>query len=213
MYGSALKKRTDPGRKERSDSPNPEKTYIFVPDDLQKHTCMKKIGIFYGPEKGSVERTAQLLADMIGPEKTDLWLVKESKASDVEQYENIIFGISTVGRETWEAEGPDADWDHFLPEIDQVDWSGKTVALYGLGDHIAYADYFVDALGVLANRLLENGAKIVGRVSPEGYTFTSSKGIIDGEFIGLPLDEDYESDKTPGRLGNWLKKILPAFHA
>jgi len=173
---------------------------------------MEKIGLFYGPEKGSVERVARLIADMIGERRVELLPVKSSGAADIEKYENLIFGISTVGRETWEAEGPDADWDRFLPEIDRVNWENKKVALFGLGDHIAYADFFVDALGVLGKRLLDNGADIIGRVSPEGYTFSHSKGLIDGKFIGLPLDEDYEADKTSPRVEKWLEEILPRFH-
>lgn len=173
---------------------------------------MKKIGLFYGPEKGSVEKAARLIADMIGEGRVNLHSVKNSGAGDMEKYENLIFGISTVGRETWEAEGPDADWDRFLPEVDRVNWKNKKVALFGLGDHVAYANFFVDALGVLGKRLLDNGAEIIGRVSPEGYTFSHSKGLIDGKFIGLPLDEDYEADKTPSRVEKWLEGILPRFY-
>jgi len=173
---------------------------------------MKKIGLFYGPEKGSVERVAHLIAGMIGEGRVELHPVNSLGAGDIEKYENLIFGISTVGRETWEAEGKDAGWDWFLPEIDRVNWENKKVALFGLGDHITYADFFVDALGLLGKRLLDNGADIIGRVSPEGYTFSHSKGLIDGKFIGLPLDEDYEADKTPARVERWLEEILPRFH-
>lgn len=160
-----------------------------------------------------MERVAHLLAEMIGRENVELNPVISAGPADIEKYENIIFGISTVGRETWEAEGPDSDWDIFMPMLEKVNWEGKVVALYGLGDHIAYAEYFVDALGTLGEELLKNGAHIVGHVSPEEYNFIQSKGVIDGKFIGLPLDEDYEADKTTGRLERWLKEIIPAFHS
>ena len=39
--------------------------------------------------------------------------------------------------------------------------------------------------------------------------FNDSRALKEGRFIGLPLDEDYESDKTEGRIEQWLEKIRP----
>ena len=33
--------------------------------------------------------------------------------------------------------------------------------------------------------------------------------LRDGKFIGLPLDEDYEADKTDVRIEEWLERIVP----
>ena len=41
------------------------------------------------------------------------------------------------------------------------------------------------------------------------YVFNDSRALKEGRFIGLPLDEDYESDKTEGRIEQWLEKIRP----
>ncbi|UCG28298.1 MAG: flavodoxin [Bacteroidales bacterium] len=172
---------------------------------------MKRIGLFYGPEGGSVERVALKIAGMIGEGKVDLHPIKDSSSNDLEKYDNLILGISTIGRETWSSEPPANDWDVFLPQFDNVKYQGKKFALYGLGNHISYALHFVDALGTLGKILTDHNAEIIGQVSTEGYEFEDSQAVIGNQFIGLPLDEDFESEKTDERIINWLDIIIPLF--
>ena len=171
---------------------------------------MDKIGLFYGPAGGNVEKVARMIKDRLN-NKVDLILIKNSSAKELERYKNIILGISTVGTETWAMENPSDDWARFLPELGKVNHQGKTYAIYGLGDHLAYANHFVDAMGTLGKELLRQGARIVGQVPVVEYEFGESDAIIDDHFIGLPLDEDYESEKTPERLEKWLTNILKEF--
>ena len=173
---------------------------------------MKKIGLFYGPLGGSTERVAKKVAAALGNENVDLITVKESKASDVEKYENVIFGMSTIGKETWDADKPANDWDVFLPELSKIDYSNKIIAMFGLGDQITYDLHFVDALGVVAEKILHKGAKIVGRVETDGYDFRESEALYDGKFIGLPVNEDFEPELTDERVNNWVEKIKTEFN-
>ncbi len=86
------------------------------------------------------------------------------------------------------------------------------MAIFGLGDHVTYASHFVNAIGVLAKDLRKQGATIVGQVDPSGYEFDDSdSAIIDGKFIGLPIDEDFEPELTNERVANWVKSLQPAF--
>ncbi len=172
---------------------------------------MKKIGLFYGPLGGSTERVAKKVAAALGNENVELIPAKEAKTSDVEKFENVIFGISTIGKETWESDKPSNDWDVFLPEVEKVDYSNKVIAMFGLGDQISYDLHFVDSLGVLAEKILPKGANIIGRVNPEGYEFRESQAIMDGEFIGLPVNEDFEPELTDERVNNWVAKIKTQF--
>ena len=55
--------------------------------------------------------------------------------------------------------------------VTSVDFSGKKVAIFGLGDQEGYPDTFVDAIGVLANIVREGGDAVVGQVSTDGYEF------------------------------------------
>jgi flavodoxin I len=172
---------------------------------------MSKIGLFFGPLKGSVNRVANKVKVALGEENVEMISVNDASISDLENYNLIIFGISTVGKETWDSDYSNTDWSKFFPNISKVNFSGKTVAIFGLGDHVTYPAHFVNAMGVLAKELINKGAKIVGKVDPEGYEFDESEAIIDGVFIGLPLDEDFESDLTDTRVANWVKSIQPEF--
>jgi flavodoxin I len=172
---------------------------------------MKKIGLFYGPLGGSTERVAKKVADALGNENVDLIPIKESKASDVEKYENIIFGMSTIGKETWDADKPANDWDIFLPELSKIDYSNKVIAMFGLGDQVTYDLHFVDALGLVAEEILPKGANIIGRVGTDGYDFRESEALIDGKFIGLPVNEDFEPELTDERVNGWVEKLKSEF--
>jgi flavodoxin I len=55
----------------------------------------------------------------------------------------------------------------------------------------------------------EKGANIIGKVSADNYTYDDSEAVIDGEFVGLALDEMNESDETDERIDAWLAAIKP----
>lgn len=172
---------------------------------------MNTIGLFFGPEKGSVNRVAEKVKAALGPENVEMISVNDASVADLVKYDKLIFGISTVGKETWDSNYSNTDWSKFFPNISKVDYSGKTVAIFGLGDHITYSSYFVNAMGALAKELMKNGARIVGQVSPDSYEFDDSESIIDGQFIGLPIDEDFQPELTDQRVADWVKAIKPEF--
>ena len=168
---------------------------------------MNKTAIFFGPEKGAVNRVADMIRNLIGTDKVDLIPVKSATAADFVAYDQIIFGISTVGKETWDGKPAASDWGKFLPQVSQGDFKGKTVAIFGLGDHITYANSFVDFMGLLARELKKAEALIVGQVAVDDYEFEESAAIFDGKFIGLPLDEDFEPELTPERVKKWIQQL------
>jgi flavodoxin I len=172
---------------------------------------MSKVAIFYGPENGSVHRVAKLLASKIENKKPELIHVNEAVTTDLERFDNIIFGISTVGRDTWDQNFGNVDWSKFMPLVTSFDFTGKKVAIFGLGDHITYAYHFVNAMGLLAKLVIKNGGQLVGRVSPEGYTFQDSDALDGGLFQGLPLDEDFEPELTDERLNCWVEQLNREF--
>ena len=172
---------------------------------------MSKIGLFFGPLKGSVHRVAEKIKAALGEQNVEMISVNEATVSDLQKFDQIIFGISTVGKEIWDSDFSNTDWSKFFPNISKVDYSGKTVAIFGLGDHITYSSYFVNAMGVLAKELVKNGATIVGKVDPASYEFDDSEAIFDGMFIGLPIDEDFQPELTDERVSRWANAIKPAF--
>ncbi len=174
---------------------------------------MSKIGLFFGPEKGSVHRVAEKVKAAIGADLVEMVLVHDASAADLEKYDKIIFGISTVGKETWDSEYSNTDWAKFFPEISKVDYSEKTLAIFGLGDHITYPAHFVNAMGRLYREIKSATpeAKVVAPVDPSVYEFEESDAVVDGMFVGLPVDEDFEPEMTDERVAAWSAEVKSAF--
>jgi flavodoxin I len=172
---------------------------------------MSKIGIFFGPVNGAVNRVADKIKNAIGEENVEMVPVKSATAADIEKFDKIIFGISTVGNETWHNTYSNNDWAKFLPEVEKVNFEGKTLAIFGLGDHVTYSSTFVDHIGLLASKIKKNSGILVGQVDSDGYEFDESKALEDGKFLGLPIDEDFEPELTDVRVTNWVARIRPDF--
>jgi flavodoxin I len=172
---------------------------------------MEKIAIFFGPLNGSVHRVAKLIASKIGPDKVDMIHITEASAVDLEKYPRIIFGISTVGKDSWQQKFDNTDWSHFFPVVSAFNFTGKKIAIFGLGDHITYAYHFVDSIGLLGKTVKNQGGQIFGKVSTEGYTFQDSDAIVEGQFIGLPVDEDFEPELTEERVSAWVNSLMKEF--
>jgi len=174
---------------------------------------MSKIGLFFGPEKGSVHRVAKKVQAAIGEELVELVSVHDASVEDLKKFDKIIFGISTVGKETWDSEYSNTDWAKFFPVISKADYSGKVMAIFGLGDHITYPGHFVNAMGRLYKEIksVAPEAQIVGAVDPSAYEFEESEAVIDGMFVGLPVDEDFEPEMTDERVASWAQEVKGAF--
>jgi flavodoxin I len=169
---------------------------------------MGKIALLYAPAKGNTEKIARIIQKKIGENKIELMLVQENTDPKiVEPYNKLIFGISTVGRDSWDSKYKKVGWDTFLPKLEKIELKGKTVAIFGLGDHILYSQNFVDSMGVLANQLIKAGAALVGNTPTLGYTFSNSEAIIDNQFVGLPIDEDNEPELSERRIDSWIEMI------
>jgi flavodoxin I len=160
---------------------------------------MEKIGVFYGSSTGNTENVAMTLGKKL---KADLFNVSSKPIQAVAEYQNLILGTST-----WGLGDLQDDWDAFLPLLLKADLTGKTIALFGLGDSNSYPDSFVEGMGILYEAIKDKGCKIIGHVDARQYNYDSSKAVFDGKFIGLPLDEDNESDLTQSRLDKWVEEI------
>ncbi|MGV8092674.1 MAG: flavodoxin [Mangrovibacterium sp.] len=167
---------------------------------------MEKIAVVYGSSSGNTETIAKTIAKKIGVEQVETFDVAKIAASVLEPYKNLILGTST-----WGVGDLQDDWEAFLPSFEKTDLSGKTVALFGLGDSSSYPDSFVDGMGIIYEAIQNKGCKIVGAVETKGYSFDDSRALVNGKFIGLPLDEDNESDQSDQRVDQWLKQILTEF--
>lgn len=176
---------------------------------------MARIGLFFGTNTGKTRKVAKLIKKRFDDDTmADPLNVNRATAEDIAQYQYLIIGTPTLG--DGELPGLSADcenesWEELLPKLEDVDFTGKTVAIYGLGDQVGYADEFVDAMIQLHDFVKERGAKVVGAWPTEGYEFNHSASVVDGKFVGLALDLDNQSGLTEERLNTWLKVIAPDF--
>jgi flavodoxin I len=67
-------------------------------------------------------------------------------------------------------------------------------------------------MGVIYECLNKKGCDIIGYVSTEGYEYEESRAVINGKFIGLPLDYENQDKLTSDRISNWLDQIKPEFN-
>jgi flavodoxin I len=166
---------------------------------------MKKVGIFYGSTMGRTEKVAKMLQNEFGKRNADIYNIKDITPSDILKYENLIFGTSA-----WGIGDMQDDWEDFIDTLAEMDLSGKTIALFGLGDQKTYPDSFADGLGTLFCRLPDK-SNVVGKWPVEGYKYYCSTAEKDGIFIGLVVDEDSQPELTDERVKKWalqLKKEL-----
>lgn len=176
---------------------------------------MAKIGVFFGSNTGNTRKIAKLIKRRFDDELMAKPLnVNRTEIDDFSAYEFMILGTPTLGEGELPGLSSDCEnesWEEFLVKIEDVDFSGKTLAIYGLGDQVGYPDEFVDAMGELYEFVTERGAKVVGAWPTEGYEFEHSESIVDGKFVGLALDQDNQSNMTDERLNAWLNQIAPDF--
>ncbi|HAM97167.1 MAG TPA: flavodoxin [Marinilabiliales bacterium] len=172
-----------------------------------KPSMNSKIAVLYGPKGGNTEKIAKLIAKKIGHDKCDLIAVRDADETLLAPYNKLIIGGSTIGTHNWSHSNTSVDWDQFMPKFKKMNFAGKKVAIFGLGDHLAYTNHFVDEMFSLYQVLKNNGATIVGQWPTDGYEFNESAAIVNGKFVGLPIDEDHEDDLSEGRIDAWLNTL------
>lgn len=176
---------------------------------------MAKIGIFFGTDTGKTRKIAKQIKKNYDDELMAKPLnVNRTEVEDFMSYDYLILGTPTLGDGLLPGKSADLEqesWEEFLPKLEDQDFTGKTIAIYGLGDQIGYPLEYVNAIFFLWEFFDARGATIVGAWPTDGYGFEDSLAVVDGEFLGLALDLDNEAALTDERLNGWLKLIAPDF--
>jgi flavodoxin I len=167
---------------------------------------MKKTAIIYSYNSKNSGKVAEKIREEFGRDDIEAVNAEELNEDQFLAYDNLI-----LSSPTW-FDGELANyWDEFVPALENMDLSGKTIAIFGTGDQWGYPENFGDAVGLLAGIMQSRGAKIVGETSTNGYTFEKSKAVVNGKFIGLMIDEDNQGQLTDERVKNWVSKIRKEF--
>ena len=99
------------------------------------------------------------------------------------------------------------NWQEGLEILKTKNLTGKKVAFIGVGDQESFGDSFVDGIGIIYEEIKDKGITLIGQTSTDGYSYSNSTGILDGDFLGLVIDENNQSNLTDGRIKLWIESV------
>jgi flavodoxin I len=164
------------------------------------------VGLYYSTSTGNTETVAEYISEKTGIED---W----NDIGDVETDDILAKDAIIVGTPTWhtgaDKERSGTSWDEWLYEtLPDLDFTGKKVAIFGVGDSAGYGDNFCDAAGELYDCFTAKGATVYGMTPAEdGIDYVESKSVRDGKFVGKHFDEDNESDQSEDRVAAWVEQL------
>ena len=167
-----------------------------------------KAKIIYGSDTGNTEVIANDLVKLL--DESEVITVDELEESDWE--ENVLY---ILGIPTWYDGELQSDWEDYFDTFKEIDFTDKTVAIFGLGDQIGYEEWFCDGIGILAEVILENGGKVIGYTKKDdSYDLDETpKSLVNEDtFYGLCLDEDNQDELSQERLQKWVEQLKEEYY-
>ncbi len=162
------------------------------------------IGLIYGSSTGRTRAAAEFIRSELGSSHV-------RSCDDIRCCGRSAFAardLLIVGASTWSVGELQEDWHRAVPHLAGLDLSGKRVAMFGLGDQRNYAGTFVDAMGLLHEKLTSLGAQLdLGWWSTEGYDYRTSLAEYGGRFCGLALDDENQPELTGPRIRAWCEQL------
>merc|ERR1719362_883010 len=120
-------------------------------------TACEAVGLLYATQTGNTETVAGYIAEATGLEAAD---IGDYAAEDLMEFDGLIVGCPTWNTDADEYRSGTA-WDDVIDDIKGTDLSGKTVAVFGVGDQEGYGDNFTDGIEELHETFAAAGAKMV----------------------------------------------------
>ena len=167
---------------------------------------MKKVALIYSFNSTKTAKIAERILNEWSVEGLEPVNAETVDVKTFLSFDQLILGVPTW----FDGELPNY-WDEFGPAIEDMDLKGKTIAIYGLGDQVNYAENFLDAVGIMTELLESRGAKIVGLTSAEGYSFEHSKALRGIMFAGLAIDFENQQAQTATRIKDWVSQLKKEF--
>lgn len=168
---------------------------------------MDKVGIIYSFNATKSSKIAERIKEAFGEDQVEMVNAEDLSTEKFTEFNNLILGVPTW----FDGELPNY-WDEFIPALEELDLSGKKVAIYGLGDQVKYSENFVDAIGIMAEMIRDLGATVVGLTSTDGYEFESSRGMEGDKFLGLAIDYENQGSKNKERVKAWVDQLRGEFN-
>tara|TARA_B100000900_G_scaffold409458_1_gene425429 strand:+ start:31 stop:534 length:504 start_codon:yes stop_codon:yes gene_type:complete len=164
------------------------------------------IKLIYGSDTGNTELVTEDITKLL--DNIEVTTVEDLTSKDWNN-DKFILGIPT-----WYDGELQSDWEDYFDTFKEINFTDKTVAIFGLGDQVGYDEWFCDGIGILAEVVLENGGNVIGYTeNDDSYDFdTLPKSLVDeNKFYGLCIDEDNQPELTQDRLVSWVKQIKEEF--
>lgn len=166
---------------------------------------MERIGVFYGTTSGKSEAIADEIDFDLKKYEHEVFNVVNG-VEEIANFKNLILITPTYGVGELQK-----DWEEHVSQLKKIDFSGKKVALVGLGNQFTFGESFVEGMKKLYDIVIANHGEIIGFTSNKGYHYQESEAVVDGKFVGLALDETNQDNETPERISTWIKEILKEF--
>jgi flavodoxin I len=158
------------------------------------------VTVVYGSDGGATKSVASRIAKKVNGKAVD---IKGATKGDFEGCSLLILGIPTYGDGQLQT-----DWETNLEKLKSANIAKKKVALFGLGDQETYPESFVDAMGILYDQVVEQGATVIGFTETNDFGYENSFAEREGKFVGLVVDEDTQSGKTGKRITAWVSQLI-----
>ena len=178
---------------------------------------MESIGIFFGTDSGTTRLVAKKIARALKRRVGDDRVAKpvninRATLEDMLAYNTLILGTPTYGEGALpgKASRNSAEsWLEFLPGLQEQDFAGRQIALYGLGDQEEYPETFLNGMRDLYDAFAGVGAELIGTSPVDGFEFKQSRAVDRDHFIGLALDQHLQHLLTDQRIEAWLDVVVP----
>ena len=167
---------------------------------------MNKTAIIYSFNSKKTGKIASLVRETYNDPSIEMVNAEDITEKLFLSFDQIIMGVPTW----FDGELPNY-WDEFVPALEDLDLSGKKIALFGLGDQKGYAENFLDGVGIMAEILEAQGASLVGFTSTEGYEFESSRALRNDQFLGLAIDYENQGSMNKQRVSAWVDQLKQVF--
>ena len=113
-----------------------------------------KVGLFYGRRTGSTKRVAHAICAEMGSTVAKMDDIANIELDDLLDFDLVILGVPT-----WDIGALQSDWHDQFGRLCELNFSDVKVAMFGLGDQRIFNNHFVDAMGILYDALIRQGAQ------------------------------------------------------
>ncbi|XRB02103.1 flavodoxin [Pycnococcus provasolii] len=210
---SQLQQAATSRRNVRLDSPRPRRRRCRF---LVCVAAQKNVGVFYTTGSRTTLKTAEKVVALLNSdshnEKVNASIVNVRESQDFEEFECLVLGMPSYKWGEDPNEFPSAlEFDTIQPPPgDPLDLMGKKCAMFGTGDRVGYGDYYIEGLARVWRMLDMRGATLVGKVDASGFeeAVQRSRAIVNGKFLGLPVDDNDEPEEREAAIEAWVAQVV-----